>query len=154
MAADPYPSYSINGVQVTIAEDAKILLRGRTYDHREKIKSLGGTWDPATKTWALSPMTDVTWLRPPPPPPPPVVPKPKPRDSHSQARSPTVSPASGVRPREQWTREEYQNWLCRSRKKFHGPCCSHAVCYESRPYGPLCYRCDLHGQTINDYCGD
>jgi hypothetical protein len=131
---DPYPSYNINGVQVTIAEDAKILLRGRTYDHREKIKSLGGTWDPATKTWALPPMTDVEWLKPPPPAERPVAPKP--------------------RLREQWTHEEYQNWLCRSMKKFHGPCCSHAMAYESRPYGPICYRCDLHGQTINDYTGD
>jgi hypothetical protein len=61
------PSYTINGVQVSIAADAKILLRGRTFDHRDKIKSLGGVWEPATKTWALPPMTDVTWLRPPPP---------------------------------------------------------------------------------------
>jgi hypothetical protein len=128
--SDPYPSYKINGVQVTIqpgsAEHAKILLRGRTYDHREKIKSLGGTWDAATKTWALPPKTDVTWLQPPPPPPVPVL----------------------------SARDAYQMSLARSRKKFHGPCCSRAVCYESRPYGPLCYRCETHGDTINDYCGD
>ena len=61
------PSYTIAGVQVSIAADAKILLRGRTFDHKDKIKSLGGTWEPATKTWALPPMTDVTWLKPAPP---------------------------------------------------------------------------------------
>jgi hypothetical protein len=127
--SDPYPSYTIAGVQVTIAEDAKILLRGRTYDHREKIKSLGGAWDAATKTWSLPPMTDVTWLRPPPPPPP------KPRT------------------REEWTAAEWQTYCLRKRGNC-GPCCSKAEAYESRPYGPICYRCALHGHTINNWTGD
>jgi hypothetical protein len=127
---DPYPSYTINGVQVTIQEDAKILLRGRTFDHREKIKSLGGTWEPTTKTWALPPMTDVTWLKPPPPP-----------------------PAPQPRPRELWTRAEWQNYCLRKRGSC-GPCCRQAHSYESRPYGPICYSCPIHGETVNNYTGD
>lgn len=45
-------------------------------------------------------------------------------------------------------------YVPRSRSKIRGPCCSEAVAFESRPYGPICYRCAKHGLTHNDYCGD
>jgi hypothetical protein len=118
------------GIAIKTLEDGRKELSGRTFNYKDQIKAAGGRWDPDRKVWALSAEAKMDFLPPPPPPPP----KPK--------------------PREQWTREEYQNWLARSRSKIRGPCCSEAVAFESRPYGPICYRCAKHGLTRNDYCGD
>jgi hypothetical protein len=120
------------GITVTQQPDGTTTLSGWTYDYKEQIKTAGGRWNPDTKIWTLP-----AGVEPPlPPPAAPVPPPPKPR------------------PRSEWSMDEYQNWLARSRKKFHGACCGAAVAYESHPYGPICYRCVKHGQTINDYTGD
>jgi hypothetical protein len=135
-------SFSTNGVDVTIAEDAKILLHGNTFVHREKIKSLGGTWEPAAKTWTLPPATELGWLS-------------SVRLSSVRVKAPAPAPAPALPPPATLSAgAAYQLYLSHSRKKSHGRCCSLAVSYESRPYGPLCYRCDIHGATINDTAGD
>ncbi len=107
-----------------------ITLSGNTYSFKETIKTLGGTWTPATKTWLLPVGTDLTFLQPPPRPAP--------------------------RPREEWTREEWQNYLAYSRNRGGAErCCSHAVAFF--PYdvqGPLCYDCPRHGKTMSSYTGD
>lgn len=142
-ALSPFSLETPHGsVEVTPLPDGRYILRGRgTFGCRETIKSasaaagLAAGWDAADKSWTVAPGTDLRAALPVPPPPPPPPPAP--------------------RPRELWTCEEYQNWLVRNiRRKFFGPCCRFADAYESRPYGPICYRCERHGATINNYCGD
>jgi hypothetical protein len=128
-------------VEVTPLADGRHVFKGAgTFGCRETIRAaslaagLGAGWNPMDKTWTVAAGTDLRAALPAPPPAPPPPPAP--------------------RPRELWSREEYQMWLARSRRKVHGPCCSHAVSYESRPYGPICYRCELHGITHNSWTGD
>jgi hypothetical protein len=145
-AAPPPPPFTLDtahgSVEVTPLADGRYHIKGSgTFGCRETIKSasaaagLSAGWNPTDKSWTVAAGTDLRTALPVPPPP-----------SH---------PPPAPRRREDWTREEYQNWLIRHiRRKFFGPCCSHAQAYESRPYGPICYRCERHGATINDYCGD
>lgn len=136
----PTPERIVDGVRIQTLADGRLVLSGNTFTYKDRIKEaalaspsgLAAAWVAAEKSWTVPPGTDISFICDPPPPPPP-----PPR-----------------RTREEWSREEYQNWLARSRKKYFGPCCRFAVCYESRPYGPLCYRCERHGNTINDYTGD
>lgn len=44
-----------------------IEISGRTYDSREKLKSLGGTWNTTKKVWILPSDADLSSLRRPPP---------------------------------------------------------------------------------------
>jgi transposase-like protein len=111
-----------------------ITLSGNTYSFKDTIKTLGGTWAPATKTWLLPVGTDLTFLEPPP------APKPK--------------------PREEWTKEEWDRYVQlyytgrRSRGNIER-CCQNAVAFTQYDYqGPTCYDCPRHGKTYNSYCGD
>lgn len=118
--------------------DGRLVFTGYgTFDCRENIKAASlaagalACWSPEAKSWTVAAGTDLDAALPAPPPPP------------------------RQRTREEWTREEYQNWLIRHiHRKVFGPCCRNAVAYESRPYGPICYNCERHGRTINDYTGD
>jgi hypothetical protein len=112
------------GIAIKTLEDGKKELSGKTFDHREQIKAAGGRWDPDRKVWTLPAEAKLDFL--------PTAPPPK---------AATLKPATPI-------------YVPRSRSKFRGPCCSSAVAYESRPYGPICYRCPHHGQIINDWCGD
>jgi hypothetical protein len=44
-----------------------IEISGRTYDSREKLKTLGGKWNAEKKAWILPPDADLSSLRRPPP---------------------------------------------------------------------------------------
>jgi hypothetical protein len=128
-------------VAVTPLADGRYVFKGAgTFGCRETIKAaslaagVAAGWDSTEKSWTVAAGTDIRAALPAPPPPPPPPPPP--------------------RRREEWSREEYQLWLARSRKKVHGPCCSFAAAYESRPYGPICYRCERHGETYNNWTGD
>ncbi len=136
-----HPAYvhtAHGSVKVTTLTDGRLSLKGyATFECRESIKAAAlaagsaAQWQAAEKCWIVPAGTDLAAALPPPPPP-----KPK-------------------RLREDWTREEYTQWLIRhARRKVFGPCCRFATAYESRPYGPICYRCERHGDTINDYTGD
>jgi hypothetical protein len=114
------------GIKINTLEDGTKELSGRTFDYKEQIKTAGGAWDPARKVWTLPATADLAFLPPPPPPP---------------------------LPREEWPRERWQNYCLRKRGNC-GPCCRYAQSYESRPYGPICYRCERHGETINHWTGD
>jgi hypothetical protein len=102
-------------------------LTGRTYDFKEKIKSLGGQWQPAEKCWKVPAGADLSFLVPPPPPRP--------------------------RTREEWTMEEW-TWYCIRHRSPTGPCCKNAKSFQEYEQGPVCYRCERHGVTHNNYTGD
>ena len=40
-------------VKVTKIENNKLRLEGRTFDYKEQIKSIGGRWEPSTKSWSV-----------------------------------------------------------------------------------------------------
>lgn len=134
---------AVTVTSVSQAEGGGFVLRGPgTFGCRETIKSASlaagaaAKWNAADKSWQVPRGTRLPAALPQPPP----------------AAAAPAPPA----PKKKWemTRDEYQNWLARSRKKYFGPCCSRAQAYESRPYGPICYDCEIHGKTINDYTGD
>lgn len=132
---------AFGSVEVVPLEDGRYVFKGPgTFGCRDTIKSASlaagqaAGWDPAEKSWTVAAGTDLRAALPIPPPPPPPPPAP--------------------RPREDWSREEYQSWLCRTRRKVYSACCRFAVAYEARPYGPICYRCERHGETHNSYTGD
>lgn len=144
-AEPPPPPFTLDTahgtVHVTPLADGCYVFKGPgTFGCRETIKAASARagqsagWDPAEKSWTVAAGTDLREALPVPPPPPPPPPAP--------------------RPREEWSREEYQNWLARSRRKVHSACCRFAEAYETRPYGPICYRCERHGVTHNSWTGD
>jgi hypothetical protein len=126
------------GIAIKTLEDGKKELSGKTFDHREQIKAAGGRWDPDRKVWTLPAEAKLDFL-------------PAAQTAPLKA-APQTAP---LRPlaREEWSREHWQNYCLRQRGNC-GPCCKHATAYESRPYGPICYRCPRHGETINNWCGD
>jgi hypothetical protein len=132
---------AFGSVEVTPLADGRYVFKGPgTFGCRDTIKSaslaagLAAGWHGAEKSWTVAAGTDLRAALPAPPPPPPPPPAP--------------------RRREDWTHEEYQNWLARTRRKVYGPCCRFAEAYETRPYGPICYRCERHGETHNSWTGD
>ena len=121
----------------TVLADGHIELSGPTFDVREAIKAAavaaGGkaVWDGARKVWTVPAGTVV-----------PAVP------------APAKKPA--VKPREEWTLEEWQAWCVAYRRRNRGCvecCCSHANDI-SEMYGPSHYICDRHCETKGDYTGD
>lgn len=115
--------------------DGRVELSGATYDFRDQIKARGGKWDPARKVWSL-PAGASTEFGAPPSPPKAVKPKPK--------------------PREEWTREEWEAWISIFKRRNRGrveECCIHAE-WVGDPYGPTEYSCPLHGVTKGSYTGD
>lgn len=121
------PKYIGYGVKKQDLEDGACFLTGRTFDFKEKFKALGGLWQPAEKAWKMPAGVDMSFLVPPPPPPP--------------------------RTREEWTREEWQRYCVRHRSPT-GPCCKNAQYFSEYEQGPVCYRCERHGVTHNNYTGD
>lgn len=127
---------STDGVIFETLADGRTSLRGNTFKYKEQIKSVGGTWEPASKSWTMPANTDLSFIRPPPPPPAP-------------------------KPREEWTKEEWNAYVQRyylSSKRYRGNierCCKNAVGFtQYDAQGPLCWRCERHGVTYNSYCGD
>ena len=99
--------------------DGRVELSGATFDFRDQIKAsaaaVGGKaiWDPARKVWTLPTGASTEFEAPPAPP------KPK--------------------PREEWTRDEWQAWSFAFKIRNHGRverCCCHAE-WVSDPYGPM-----------------
>lgn len=120
----------------TVLADGRIELSGPTFEVREAIKAAavaaGGkaVWDGGRRVWIVPAGT--------------VVPSP--------AKKPAVAP----RPREEWTRDEWQAWSADFKRRNCGRverCCSGAR-WVGDPYGPMVYACERHGETRGDYRGD
>lgn len=131
------PTKKTKTLTQTVLADGRIELSGPTFDVREAIKAAavaaGGkaVWDGARKVWIVPAGT--------------VVPAPAPAPK---------KPA--VKPREEWTREEWQTWSSAYRRRNRGcvqECCIHADDI-SEMYGPSHYICERHGETKGDYTGD
>jgi hypothetical protein len=60
------------------------------------------------------------------------------------------------KPRDAWTREEWQVWIAAFKSRNRGRverCCSGARDVGDI-YGPSCYSCERHGETRGSYRGD
>lgn len=129
----------------TVLADGRIELSGPTFEVRETIKAAavaaGGkaVWDGVRRVWTVPAGTVV-----------PAVP--------AAAEKPAVkskAPAA-PRPREEWTREEWQTWSAAYRVRNRGRverCCRHAADVGDI-YGPAHYMCERHGETRGTYTGD
>ena len=129
----------------TVLADGRFELSGPTFDVREAIKAAavaaGGAavWDGRRRVWTVPAGTAV----------PAVAAAPRPGGAGGKA------PAA-PRPREEWTREEWQTWSTAYRRRNRGRverCCRHAADVGD-PYGPMVYACERHGETRGDYRGD
>ena len=125
----------------TVLADGRIELSGPTFDVREAIKAAavaaGGkaVWDGGRRVWIVPAGT--------------VVPAVKPREATGKA-------STSSKPREEWSREEWQAWSAAYRIRNRGrveACCSGAR-WVGDPYGPMVYACERHGETRGDYRGD
>ena len=121
-------------VYVKPGDDGTLILQGPgTYGCRETIKAasrsagVAAAWDADTKTWAIAKGVNL-----------------------KEALPPFTNDYS--LPREEWTRDMWQSYSSKCRG-FIGACCKNASAYEEYMYGPLCYSCERHGKTKNDYCG-
>lgn len=134
-----------------IAEtEAGYAFSGDTYNFKDLIKALpGAKWVPATKTWTAPKGADLAAIR---------------ARLAEQAAATAASlkfweearaaTAHLSRPREEWTRAQWRAF-CASKRGNHGPCCSAAKAFtQYDAQGPICYRCEKHGETYNSYCGD
>ena len=122
----------------TVLADGRIELSGPTFEVREAIKAAavaaGGkaVWDGAMKVWIVPAGTVV----------------PAPARPHTEI--------SVVKPREEWSSDEWQNWIAAFKSKNRGrvqACCS-AARWVGDPYGPTVYACERHGETRGSYRGD
>lgn len=118
-----------------MTEGATLKFSGDTYNFRDLIKALpGARWVAAEKVWAApSAGADLTAIK--------------------------ERMASYEHDRAFWTAAIAANatvniHLSRPRGN-KGPCCSKAKAFtQYDAQGPICYRCEKHGETYNSYCGD
>lgn len=118
--------------------DGRIELSGGTFPLRDQIKARGGKWDPARKVWVVPAGASLEFALPP------------------EVKAPAVGRAGAAKPREEWTREEWQAWIGAYRIRTRGrveQCCCHAK-WVGDPYGPTEYSCSRHGETRGSYRGD
>lgn len=127
-------------VTVTTLADGRKQLTGKTFDFKDQIKAAAAAagspaiWSPATKSWTVPAATDTAFL--------------------------LTRPPSPLRwqpkPREEWTREEWITYLVNrpSKRGGSGPCCKNAKSFEAYEQGPICWRCERHGETHNSFTGD
>lgn len=133
-------------LKTTVLADGKIEISGGTFPLREAIKAAaaaaGGkaVWDGGRKVWTVPAGTVV----------------PVPAAAPAAAAPPAKKAGTKPKPREEWTREEWQTWSLAFKIKNHGRverCCSAAE-WVGDPYGPTCYSCTRHGETRGSYTGD
>jgi hypothetical protein len=99
-------------------------ITGGTFSVREELKAAGGRWDPVSKAWVVKKDADITAV---------VTKKEAEMKALDEAaRAPRPKPVRG----------------------YTGPCCAQAKSFTLYEFGPLCFRCDKHGETHNSYTGD
>jgi hypothetical protein len=113
-------------VTIQSLADGRIVLSGKTFDIKDKIKELKGIWNPEEKTWTLPAGTDISWLRPPKP-----------------AAQPPVDLWGGVSAH-YYRRPDRSGRCCASAVPQLDPVC---------PQGPMIYVCAAHGNRKSNYAG-
>jgi hypothetical protein len=128
-------------------EGALLRFSGDTFNYKHLIKALpGARWNPAEKVWTAPVDSDLTAIK---------------------ARQEELRPSDEShaywakrnaylrKPREEWTKEEWLTYrLDWNKRGSPGKCCSHAVSFEQCEQGPVCWRCERHGETISNYWGN
>lgn len=114
-----------DGLKLTRLQEG-LEISGRTFDWREKLKSLGGRWNPEKKTWLLPADADITDLK-----------------------QPVYVPV----PREPYTPNMWAFDRLRDRRRRE--CCKNCKREfdEFNPQGPMWYVCSTHGKWKSDYDG-
>ncbi len=115
-----------HGLYAEVIPDQCILISGKTFDQKDRLKSLGGIWAPDLKKWKFPLNADLSSLQP-------------------QVRLQT-KPAPQPAPR----------IIYAQRPRRPGRCCSkcQVMIDKKRPDGPLWYVCPDHGTYQSDYTGD
>lgn len=128
----PFIKMATDGVFFQTLVDGRTSLRGNTFKYKDMIKSLGGTWSASEKVWIVPSATDLSFIKNQPP-----IPRAKPL------------------PREEWTKEQWNTYKmsCNSLKSTE-QCCKNAKVFFVYDQGPMCYRCERHGETYGSYTGD
>ena len=132
-------------LQIT-TEGGLLRFSGDTFGYKDMIKALpGARWEPAQKVWTASAVSDLTAIK----------------ARQEVLRSSDESHAYWAKrnaylkkPREEWTKEEWgiyrADWVKRGKTE---KCCALAVAFEQYEQGPICWRCERHGETISNFCG-
>lgn len=117
-----------DGLKAEVLSDG-IYLSGNTYNYKDHIKSLGGTWLPDQKRWRLPVGTDLTSLL-------------------------QQVPRALAQARQQVSQNMWAYDSLRHRRRSE--CCS--KCKREfdayRPDGPMWFVCPVHGKWQSDYTGD
>jgi hypothetical protein len=109
-----------------------LCITGGTFTVREELKAAGGRWDPIHRAWTVSVDADIRA----------VIAK---KEAELKAMDEAYAKGEAAR------RERYLS----NPRIVKGRCCAEAVgYYRGGEFGPLCYRCTKHGETINSYTGD
>jgi hypothetical protein len=117
------------GLLATTTSEA-IMITGRTFDSKDRLKSLGAKWNAEAKAWLLPITTDLSSLALPP----------VSASMRQQMADYTISDAY------------LRRVIGRTR---HGRCCSEATTKldDFNPQGPMWYVCAKHGSHKSDYDG-
>ena len=133
-------------LQITETESG-YTFSGDTYEYRDLIKALpGAKWVPAEKVWTAPKAADLAAI--------------KERmemlkASYESAAYWAAKNAHLRLPREEWTKEQWRNYCIDWNKRGSpGKCCKNATAFEQYEQGPICWRCERHGDTISNWTGD
>ncbi len=119
---------------------------GDTYNFKDLIKALpGAKWVPAEKVWVTG-GGDLTAIK----------------DRMAMLKRSTDAAAQYAakyayrrKPREEWTKDEWDLYCCEWTKRGSvGKCCGNAKAFQEYEQGPICWRCEKHGVTGNNFTGD
>lgn len=115
-------------MSLTIQRGERVLIKGDTFPLKEEIKAVGGTWDPKARTWSVPKDADLTAVL-----------------AKHEAEKERVAGLYKEH-RAAWRPSPFKN---------RGPCCQAATPFTQYDVqGAICYRCKIHGDTINSYTGD
>lgn len=126
---------TIDNVFMNTLADGRTALSGNTFKYKDQIKAAGGLWVPVAKSWTVPAGADLSFIQ-----------------------APLTVPRPQPNPREEWTKEEWDTYAISYRRLHRGQldrCCKNAKTFtQYDQQGPICYDCERHGKSYNDYCGD
>jgi hypothetical protein len=109
-----------------------LCITGGTFTVREELKAAGARWDPVARAWTVSGTADISAI----------IAK---KEAELKAMDEAYERAAAAR----------KERIMSNPRIIKGRCCAKATAYyRDGEHGPLCYRCEKHGETTNSYTGD